>query len=80
MKQFIVGMIVGTVITGSGALALNNTADNPIKHLPVQTQLDRLVDACGASFMEIGENLSMLQMAIMDLDTRVKALEKRNGV
>lgn len=73
MKQLIVGFIAGAVITGTGALA----ATNPLSGLPLQTQVDKLVEACTHSFEAIDEGFINVLAALEALNERLTLVENR---
>lgn len=72
MKQLIVGFIAGAVITGTGALAVN-----PLSSLPLQTQVDKLIEACTLSFQAIDEGFINVLAALEALNERLTLVENR---
>ncbi len=78
MKQFIVGLVLGATITGTGALAVDLVAKgegNPLRNLPVQTQIDQIVNAVDAQFDVVGEAFDKVGVIFADIDRRLTALE-----
>lgn len=73
MKQFIVGLVIGASLSGTVALAL----DNPVAHLPVQEQLNRIVSAADAQFNTIAAQFSLAQEFFTDIDERLTVIEKK---
>lgn len=73
MKQLIVGFIAGSVITGTGALALTN----PIEHLPVQEQINRIINSADKQFNTIAMQFGMAQEFFTDIDQRLTVIETK---
>lgn len=71
MKRFIIGLVIGASLS-SAALAVN-----PIAHLPVQDQLDRIVNATDAQFTAVSEALALAQQFFTDIDGRLTVIEKK---
>lgn len=81
MKQFIVGMVVGASLMGTGALAVDlaKGSGNPIAHLPVQDQINAVIDAVDQQFDNIHEGFQNVGLALKDIDNRLTALEEKNA-
>jgi hypothetical protein len=77
VKQFIAGLALGATITGTGALAveLAKGSGNPLEHLPVQTQINQIINAVDAQFDNIHEGFAQVGVVFADIDRRLTALE-----
>lgn len=74
VKGFICGVVVGASLMGT-AFAVN--VPNPIKDLPVQEQIDRIVEAVDAQFNDVSRSLSLAQTFFYDIDGRLTVIEKK---
>ncbi len=73
MKQLFIGIVLGASLTGTGVMAFNN----PIENLPVQEQLNRIVEAVDMQFNEIGSAFELAQSFFTDIDERLTVIEKK---
>ena len=79
MKKFIIGLVIGASLTGSSVLAVDlaKGSGNPISHLPLQTQLDRVIDAVDSQFDAIHEGFQNVGTVLIEHNQRLAALEAK---
>lgn len=71
MKQLIVGLVIGASLSSAAF------ASNPIANLPVQEQLNRIVDGVDAQFKNISDALNLAQEFFTDIDGRLTVIESK---
>lgn len=71
MKRFIIGLVIGVSLS-SAALAVN-----PIANLPIQEQMDRVINSVDAQFQDISDALALAQEFFIDIDGRLTVIEKK---
>lgn len=79
MKQFLVGMALGATVTGTGALAVDMAkgSGNPIENLPLQTQVNLIIDSVDKQFDNVSAGFARVQEIVLDIDRRLTALEQK---
>lgn len=78
MKQFLIGLVVGASLMGSAqAVNLAEGSGNPIEHLPIQDQINRIIDSADQQFDAIHEGFQNVGKVLNHLDQRLTALEEK---
>lgn len=69
-------MALGATITGTGALAVE-LASNPIESLPVQTQINKIIEGLDRFSMDVLEGFNNVEAVLKDVDRRLTVLEQK---